>query len=51
MHQHDQESIFIEEVEKLINRMTKELDLSYPFVIGALELIIHDIKQDYFKDD
>jgi len=50
MDQNDQETIFIEQVEKLINRLTKEFDLTYPFVIGALELIIHDIKQDYFKD-
>lgn len=50
MDQREQESVFISEIEKLIDRMTQELDLTYPFVIGALELVLHGIKKDYFED-
>ena len=50
MDKHQQEEIFINELEKRIDQLTKELDLTYPFVIGALSLIIHGIQNDYFED-
>ena len=46
-----QESAFSEEIEKRIQQLTDEFDLSYAFVIGALELILHGIKMEYYEDE
>jgi len=46
-----QESLFTHEIEKRIDQLAAELNLTYPFIIGTLELILHGIKQDYFEED
>lgn len=46
-----QEAVFVEQVEKRIDQLATEFDLSYSFVVGALSLILHGIKQEYFEDD
>lgn len=51
MHQDLQESAFLKEVEKRIQQLTDEFDLSYAFVIGALELIIHQIKMQHYESE
>ena len=51
MRQNLQEAAFTEQIEKRIQQLTDEFDLSYAFVIGALELIVHGIKREYYEDD
>ena len=34
-----------------VDQLAAELNLTYPFIIGTLELILHGIKQDYFEED
>ena len=46
-----QEAAFTREVEKRIDQLATEFNLTYPFVIGSLELILHGIKMEYFKED
>lgn len=50
MTREEQETIFSIEVQKTLSRLADELDLSTFFVIGALEVILLDIKQDLLKD-
>jgi hypothetical protein len=50
MNQTAQENIFIEEVQKTLARMSAEFELSTFFVIGALEIILMDIKADLLND-
>jgi hypothetical protein len=45
MKQEEQENIFVAEIQNTLARMSAEFDLSTFFVIGALEIIILDIKQ------
>jgi hypothetical protein len=46
MNQNQQENIFIQEVQRTLSRMAAEFELSAFFVVGALEIILLDIKQD-----
>lgn len=46
-----QEAAFTREIEKRIDQLATEFDLSYPFVIGVLELIVHGIKMEYYEED
>lgn len=46
-----QEAAFTREIERRIDQLATEFDLSYSFVVGALSLILHGIKQEYFEDD
>ena len=50
-----QEAVFVSEIERRIDQLAFELDLDYRFVVGALELIVHGIKNDFYtstdKDD
>ena len=46
MKQEQQESIFVAEIQKTLERMSAEFELSTFFVIGALETILHGIKED-----
>jgi uncharacterized membrane protein YoaK (UPF0700 family) len=46
MKQEEQENIFVAEIQNTLARMSAEFDLSTFFVIGALETILLDIKQD-----
>lgn len=49
MSETEQQSIFVEEVQKTLGRMAEEFDLDTFFVIGALETILLGIKQDFIK--
>jgi hypothetical protein len=46
MTDEEQESHFVQEIQKTLSRLAAEFDLSTFFVIGALEIILLDIKQD-----
>lgn len=46
-----QEAAFTREIEKRIDQLATEFDLSYSFVVGALSLILHGIKAEYFEDN
>jgi hypothetical protein len=46
MTREEQESVFAVEVQKTLSRLASEFDLSTFFVIGALEVILLEIKQD-----
>jgi hypothetical protein len=41
-----QEKVFVAEIRKRIFQLFDEFDLNTHFVIGALEMIVHEIKND-----
>lgn len=45
-----QEEIFIVEMQNKLSTLAQEFDLNTLFVIGALEMIVHGIKQDYYQE-
>jgi hypothetical protein len=50
MNREEQEYIFIEEVQKTLGRLASEFDLSTFFVVGALEIILLDLKADLLDE-
>ena len=46
-----QEAVFVEQVEKRIDQLATEFDLSYAFVVGALNLIVYSIQKEYFEEN
>lgn len=46
-----QEKVFVEQIERRIDQLTTEFNLSYHFIVGALELILHEIKDEYLHQE
>lgn len=46
MHRELQEDAFVAEVRKRIFHLVNEFELNPFFLIGALEMIVHEIKND-----
>lgn len=46
MRRNLQEKVFVAEIRKRIFHLVNELDLNAFFLIGALEMIIHELKND-----
>lgn len=51
MNQEDQQEVFSKELEKLIDRMREELEITNASIIGCIEIIKMNLYQEALEDE